>query len=250
MKALIYPAIALALNFILFHSFPMAGGGASLGVLLTIPIIGIVSFLFTLTHYLLRRKRITTKYFQPIGIIITVLISYFLFIADYGNTPIDIVGRMFKTAKNFDKIELTDFYLDYIPANREKIIAAKKKFKDQIPDTAYTVNVLRNADYKTIETLGIFYKNGKPFPVNSDVKIRQINKTAIMLTRIAGHDSLSFVLSPLTIKEGESRVSSFLEENPKGKPEQSLRQADIAPINKTTTLDRQFFAYKVFYWML
>jgi hypothetical protein len=250
MKALIYPAVALVFNFILFYSFPMAGGGASLGTLLTIPVIGIISLLFTLSHYILHRKKITTKYFQPVGIAITVLISYFLFIADDGNTPIDIVGRMFKIARNYNKIELTDFYLDNIPLNAEKIVAAKKKFWDQIPDTAYTVNVIRNADYKTTETMGIFYKNGKPLPVDSNVKIRQINKTAIMLTRIAQHDTLSFVLSPLGIKEGESRISGFLEENPKRKPEESLRQADVNPINKRAALDQHYFAYKVFYWLL
>jgi hypothetical protein len=250
MKALIYPAIALVLNFILFHNFPMAGGGASLGALLTIPVIGVISFLFTLTHYILARKKITTKYFQPIGIIITVLISYYLFITDEGNTPIDIMGRMFKTARNYNKIKLTDFYLDDIPSNAEKILAAKKKFKDQIPDTAYTINIFKHNDYKTIETFGIFYKNGKPIAVNENVKIRQINRTAIMLTRILGQDSLSFVLSPLAIKLGESRISGFLEENTKRKPEESLRQADINPVNKRTTLDQQYFAYKVFYWLL
>lgn len=250
MKALIYPAIALVLNFILFHNFPMDGGGASLGALLTIPIIGIISLLFALTHYILRRKKITTKYFQPIGITLTVLISYFLFIADDGNTPIDIMGRMFKTARNYNKIKLTDFYLDDIPSNAERILAAKKKFKDHLHDTAYTINVFKLNDYKTIETLGIFYKNGKPIAVNENVKIRQITRTAIMLTRILGQDSLSFVLSPLAIKLGESRISGFPEENPKRKPAELLRQADITPVSKRTTLDQQYFAYKIFYWLL
>lgn len=228
----------------------MAGGGSSLGALLTIPVIALISLLLTLTHYILRRKKITTKYFQHIGITLTVLISYFLFITDKGNTPIDIMGRMFKTARNYNNIKLTDFYLDGIPPNAAKILAAEKKFKDQIPDTAYTINIFKHNDYKTIETFGIFYKNGKPIAVNENVKIRQINRTAIMLTRIAGHDSLSFILSPLTIKEGQSTISSFSEENPKGKPEKSLRYADINLINKTTTLDQQFFAYKIFYWLL
>lgn len=250
MKALIYPAVALVFNIILFNSFPMAGEGASLGTLLTIPIIGVISFLFTFTHYILARKRIKTKYCQLIGITITVLISYFLFIAEEGNTPIDIVGRMFKTARNYNKIELADFYLDDVPVNKEKIIAAKKKFKDQLPDTAYTVNVLRNTDYKTMETIGIFYKNGIPIPVHDNVKIRQINKRAIMLTRIANHDTLNFVLSPLDIKEGQSKISGFQEENPKRKPVQSLRNADINLLHKATTLPQEFIAYKVFYWLL
>lgn len=250
MKAFIYPSVALVLNFILFQSFPMAGEGASLGALLTIPIIGVISLLFALIHYILARKKIKTKYFQPLGITVMVLISYFLFITDEGNTPIDIVGRMFKTARNYNNIKLTDFYLDDIPTNAEKILAAKKKFKDQIPDAAYTINVFKHNDYKTIETFGIFYQNGKPIAVNENVKIRQINRTAIMLTRIAGKDSLSFVLSPLAIKLGESRISGFPEENSKRKPEESLRQADINPVSKRTTLDRQFFAYKVFYWLL
>lgn len=228
----------------------MAGGGVSIGALLTIPVIGLISLLLTLTHYILRRKKITRKYFQPIGITLTVLISYFLFITDKGNTPIDIIGRMIKTARNYNNIKLTDFYLYHIPSNAEKILAAKKKFKDHIPDTAYTINVFKPNDYKTIETFGIFYKNGKPIAVNENVKIRQINRTAIMLTRILGQDSLSFVLSPLAIKEGESRINGFSEENPKRKPEESLRQADINPVSKRTTLDRQFFAYKVFYWLL
>ncbi|RBQ04574.1 hypothetical protein [Pedobacter miscanthi] len=250
MKALVYPALAIIINFILFQSFPMAGGGASIGALLTIPLIAIISLVCSLIHYVLERKRIKTKYFQLFAIIATVLVSYFLFITDEDNTPIDIIGRMFKTARNYDKIMPVDFYLKDVSANHEKIIAAKKKFMNQLPDTAYVINVYRSIDFKTAESLGIYYKNGKPKAVNENVKIRQINRTAIMLTRIAGKDSLSFVLSPLAIKLGESRISGFPEENPKGKPENDLRLAGITPINKAITLDNEFFAYKVFYWLL
>lgn len=250
MKALIYPALAIIINFILFQSFPMAGGGASLGALLTIPLIAIISLVFSLIHFILARKKIKTKYFQLLAIISTVLVSYFLFISDEGNTPVDIVGRMFKTARNYDKIKLDDFYSEDVPANDEKIIAAKKKFKNQLQDTAYVINVYGSTDYKTIESLGLYYKNGKPFAVNENVKIREINNTAIMLSRILKGDTLRFVLSPLSIKSGQSRVSGFPEENHKGKPKSDLRLADITPINKTVTLDQQFFAYKVFYWLL
>lgn len=250
MKPLTYPAIALIVNLILFNGFPMAGGGVSLGALLTIPIIAIVSFLLTGIHYLLQRKKVKTKYFQIGGIVAMVFLSYSLFITDKGNTPIDIIGRMFKTAGNYKRIELSDYFLEQLPQNQEKILAAKKKFKTQLPDTAYTINVINPTDYSTTESIGIYYKNKVPIAVNKNVEIQRLNHNAIRLTRINNNDTLRFILSPLEIKIGESRISGFPEENRKGKDKKTLRSADIDPISKYTTLDREFLIYQFFYWLL
>jgi len=163
MKPLLYPVLALVVNCFLLNSFPMAGEGASLGVLLTIPIIAVISLLLTGIHYFLQRKHKKTKSFQICGVIITVSMSYFLFIADEDNKPLDVVARMFTTAHNYKKIELSDYFLPQIPINEEKIIAAKKKFKTRLPDTAYTINVINPTTYTTTESIGIYYQMGYLF---------------------------------------------------------------------------------------
>lgn len=89
--------------------------------------------------------------------------SYFLFIADEDNKPLDVVARMFTTAHNYKKIELSDYFLPQIPINEEKIIAAKKKFKTRLPDTAYTINVINPTTYTTTESIGIYYQMGYLF---------------------------------------------------------------------------------------
>jgi len=250
MKPFIYPAIAILTNFILFKGFPMAGGGASLGTLLTIPLIAIVSLLLTGIHYLIQRKKVKTKYFQMGGIAAILLVSYALFITDEGNTPMDIIGRMFKTGSNYKKIEFSDYFLEHSPPHFEKILAAKKKFKTQLPDTAYTISVTNPISYTTSESIGIYYRNGIPLSIDEHVKIQQLNNNAIRLTRIDKQDSLTFILTPLETEINSSVVSFFPEEHVKGDDEKNLRLADISLINKNNTLDRQYFAYGIFYWLL
>lgn len=250
MKPLLYPVLALVVNCFLLISFPMAGGGASLGVLLTIPIITVISLLLTGIHYFLQRKNKKTKYFQICGVAITVLLSYFLFIADEDNKPFDVVARMFTTAYNYKKIELSDYFLPHIPINEEKIIAAKKKFKTRLPDTAYTVSVINPINYMTTESIGIYYQNGIPLSTNKNVKVQQLHNDAIRLNRINKQDSLIFILAPLDTKTGSSNLSGFPEENFKGEDEKTLRVADISPIHQHSTFDRKYFAYRIFYWLL
>ncbi len=246
MKPLLYPVLAFILNYFLLSSFPMAGGGTSLGVLLTIPIIATISLLLTRIHYFLLRKHKKIKHFQICGVVITVFSSYFLFIADEDNKPFDVVARMFTTAYNYKKIELSDYFLPQIPINEEKIIAAKKKFKTRLPDTAYTISVINPTTYTTTESIGIYYQNGIPLSTNKNVKVQQLNNNAIRLIRINKQDSLTFILTPLDTKTNSSRISGFPEENFKGKDEKKLRLADISPINKHSTLEKEYLAYRIF----
>ena len=250
MKPLLYPLVALILNYFLLSSFPMAGGGASLGAILTIPIIAAASLSLAGIHYLLQRKKKKTKYFQICGVVTITFLSYFLFIADPGNKPLDVIARMVKTALDYKKIKLSDYFLKQIPINEERIIAAKKKFKTQLPDTAYTINVINPTSYTTTESIGIYYQNGIPLSTDEHVKIQQLNNNAIRLIRINKQDSLTFILTPLDTKINSSRISGFPEENFKGKDEKKLRLADISPINKHSILEKEYLAYRIFCWLL
>ncbi|QPH41459.1 hypothetical protein [Pedobacter endophyticus] len=249
MKCLVYPAVAIAINFVLLQSFPMAGGGASLGVLLTIPIIGVFAVILAVIHYFLSRKNKRIRNFQIAGIAGTVLISYFLFIGDAGNMPLNIIGRMLNTANHYSEIKLGDYFLERIPQNQEKIIAAKKKFKSKLPDTAYVIRIYNQADYLTDETIGIYYKNGKPKAIDQNVEIRPLNK-GFELIRIKKNDSLSFILDPLYSKIGESQINGFTEQNLNEKSKKKLMLADIDPIYRNNTLEHSYFAYRMYYWLL
>jgi hypothetical protein len=228
----------------------MAGGGASLGILLTIPVIALASLALSGIHYILSRKKIKTKYFQIIGITLIILLSNFLFIADVDATPIKIVNRMGQIALNFEKIKLDDLYLEDTPINREIILAAQKKFKNQAPDTAFLVRIYEHPDYNTIDCFGIYYKNGLPKSNRANVLIKQLTKNNLMITKVIQNDSTTFILNPLEIKTNESRIYGFPEQSTSAKSNNiELKLADIDPIQKCI-IQREFLAYRIFYWLL
>lgn len=250
MKPLLYPLIAFIINLILLSSFPMAGGGASLGILITIPLIAIVSLTLSGIHYILSKKKIKTRYFQVFGIVLIILLSNFLFIADANATPMSIIKRMGKIAFNYKQIKLDDLYLEETPLNRETILAAQKKFKNQAPDTAFFVRIYKNTDYNTIDSFGIYYNNGLPKSNKSNVLIKQLSKNNLMITKVIQNDSTTFILNPLEIKTNQSRISGFQEISSSATSNNiKIKFADIDPIKKCT-IQREFLAYRIFYWLL
>lgn len=251
MRPWTYPIIALIFNIILFESFPLGGGGISLGVYFTIPIIAIASLLLTAIHYRLINSKPIQVYFQTLCSVAIIFLSYFLFITEPDNKPFDIVKRMALTADNYGQIEINDFFLEPRYYNFEKIVASKKKYSQQIPDTTFRVNVYKLYEYgHFIENYGIIFNKGRPTSTNEKVIIRGLKNNTFKFIEQYDKDSLTFTASSKHISSVKGRIDSFTTYGTGYMKEPDLRTAQTSLIRKDDTPDNEYFAYRVFYWLL
>jgi len=243
--------MALIFNIILFESFPLGGEGISLGVVFTIPIIAIASLLLTAIHHRLINNKPTQVYFQTLFSVAIIFLSYFLFITEPDNRPFDIVKRMAQTAGNYNQVEINDFFLEPRYYNFEKIVASKKKYSQQIQDTTFAVNVYKLYGYGDfIENYGIIFNNGRPISTNEKVVIRSLKNNTFKFIEYYNKDSLTYTASPKHISSVKGRLDSFTTYGTGFRKEPNLRTAQTSLIRKDDTPDNEYFAYRVFYWLL
>lgn len=191
MRIWTYPIIAFIFNHILFNSFHWGEYGGSIVVMLTVPIIAVTSLILTFIHYQLQKKQATSKYYQWIGSIAIILLSYYLFPSQ--DRPITIIQKMLVTSRNFDKIIINDYFLDYNYDNYEKIVAAKKKFYKQLADTSYSVNISNKYDYTQVyKTYGINFFIDKPTITDNEPIIENVSKNSFKFTEYLLGDTIVF----------------------------------------------------------
>jgi len=248
MKHWKYPLIAIIFNYILFHSFHWGEYGGAIVVFITIPIVILTSLLFTFIHYILDKKEVNSKYFQIFASLCIVILSYFIFPTE--NSAISVIGKMRETAKNYGKITINDYFLEGRYNDYEKIVAAKKKFYNEIPDTAFRVNVYRLYEYGDfIENYGIIFHEGKPTSTNKKVIIEELSNGSFKFIEHFGEDSITFIANPKNISSVEGRLDSFMEKGT-GFKDPNIKTAVSGMVLKSSSPDTEYFAYKVFYWLL
>ena len=193
MTILAYPIIAWLFSQMLFHSFPSEEMGKGLGMLFWGPVTIIVILIIMIIHYILIRKKCKTIYFQIITIAIIIALSIYSFLDVAYYTPIDVIKKMIVVRKNYDKININDYFaaigwetyinpedgmvyghndhLSYIgnanPTDDSdyyrytKILAAKKKFYTQIADTSYAVVIFKSNNDNDSNDAENLYRNNK-----------------------------------------------------------------------------------------
>lgn len=251
MKPWTYPIAALLTNFILFNSFPLAGGGASLVVVLTVPFIFVVSFILTFIHYRASKRNKSVKLFLPFGTLTVIFLSYFLFPFDTNNDAFNIIKRMRTTANDYGTITINDYFLEDRYWNYEKIVAAKKKFRKELSDTSYSVNVTNHYDY-TIQykTYGIFFRDGVPTTTNKELNIERVKSDSFQFTEYLLGDTISYSGNAKLINEPRIRTDSFSEYGTGHYKDTTLKEVAIEKRFKRKTPDNNFLVYKIFYWFL
>lgn len=244
-----YPIIALGVNYILFQSFHHGEYGGGIVVFLTFPIIFLVSFAFTIIHSILQRKNIGTKFFQVGATCCVILLSYFLF--PTKNTPISVLKKMSKTTNYYKSITINDYFLENRFENYERIVAAKKKFENILPDTSFGVNVYRLYEYGNfLENYGIMFHRGTPSSTNDKVVIEKLDDGNYQFTEHFSENSLTFKASRSQISTVKGRLDSFTVFGTGFRKEPNIKTAETNMILKSETPDKQFLAYKIFYWLL
>jgi hypothetical protein len=241
MRAWTYPIVAFIFNYILLHSFHWGEYGTALGVVITVPIIAIVSLLLTYIHYQLKRKRISATVYQIAATVLIVLLSYYLFASQ--DRPVSIIGRMAAIHLNIDAITMNDYFFDNEYANYERIVAAKKKFSSHIPDTAYSVNITNDNDYTQLyKTYGILFFNNLPVSTDNNQTIERTTADSFKFTGNIIGDTSSFTGNKRGFIVTKQPLDSF--------SGRAYKRVTIMPVIKNETPDCEWWTYKVFYWLI
>jgi len=249
MKPWIYPTIALIFNYILYHSFHWGEYGGALIVIIIYPMLAIAAIVLTVIHYILKAKKIETKYFFWGGILAILCLSYFTFPSQ--DTPLNVIRKMYKVAKNYRNININHYFSAYRYENYEEIVAAKKKFAHLFPDTTFAVNVYPLHEYgQYVENYGVYFLKGKPYATNQDLIIEKQDSLNFRFKERYGKDSLVFTANPKKISDVTGRLDSFINYGTGFKKDISLRAAETQILIKDQTPDEQLFAYRIFYWLL
>ena len=249
MRIWTYPIIAFIFNFILFNSFHWGEYGGALAVIITVPAITVISLILTIIHYRLDKKKRKTKYFQTVAIVVVIIISYFLFPTQ--DSPISIVKKMATTARHYNEISISDYFLDNRYENYEKIVASKKKFKTELADTAFSVNISNNYDYKKLyKTYGINFINNIPKSTDNKQIIENVSKDTFRVTEYFMGDTIVFVGNKQAMNLLKRRTDSFTELGIGHFKDTTLKEVAVKQMVKKQTPDEEFWAYKIFYWIL
>jgi hypothetical protein len=248
MKIWLYIIVGFIFNFILFKLFPLAGGGVSIGLLLTIPLIALLCITFTIVHYFLRRKRTFIRYFQLFGLFSILTLSYSLFISEPKNSPLDIIIKMISIKRNYDKITINDYFGDDRYWNFEKIVAAKKKF--DISDTSYSVIVKNHYMDKTYSIYGIFFIDDKPASTNDKLRIDSVSIDYYKFIDIVEKDTFTFYGNESNIDPPKLKIDDFTNYGTGYLQDLNMKDVSIEKRIKDHNPDNYYFVYKIFYWIL
>lgn len=249
MKIWIYPVTAIAFNIILFNSFHWGEYGGALGALLTVPAIAITSLLFSLIHYRIQKKGKPTKQLQILGLTTIILMSYLLFPSQ--NSPIAIVKKMAAVAKNKGSLSLNDYFLPNEYENYEIIVAAKKKYTNQLADTAYAVNIVGHYNStQSYKLYGINFFADLPKPTIPSIKIEQASATSYRFTDYISGDTIIIVGSKSGLVAQKTRTDDYTELGTGHYKDSTLKDIDVEQKLKNQTPDTRYWAYKIFYWLL
>jgi len=242
-----YPVVVFIFNYLLFTGFPVGGGGVSLGFLFTIPIIAVLTLVATGIHYAFERVKIKTGYYQFGVTTFLIILSYNLFITDPGNSPIDIIKRMSATAKQYHSITINDYFLENRYYNYERVVAAKKKFGKEITDVSYAINFFDYNKETPSETAGIMFINDRPKVTQPYIVFAPAIKDTFEFTASFPNDIAVFYGSKnfMTSDIGHRPV------NPAGRLiDTLLKSASIEKNLKNNTPEEEYWAYRLFYWLL
>jgi hypothetical protein len=249
MRHWIYPIIAFLFNYILFNSFHWGEYGGALVAIVTVLIIAIVSLFLTFLHYWLRKRRRNVKWLRIAGVVSVVFVSYYLF--PTHNSPVSIIKKMAVVAENYQDITISDYFLDNRYENYERIVAAKKKFKTELADTAFSVNIANFYDYKRLyKTYGIGFFNGHPIATNDSLKIETVSDSLFKFTDYLKDDTISFTGNSRLMNVTKERTDSFIEFGTGHFKDTTIKEVEIEQVLKLETPDETLWSYKIFYWLL
>lgn len=247
MKYIIISLLNLAFFWLLFEAFPYDNEAALLTLIL--PIFVLAGSL--LVPWLLYRFVPNRALAHTLSIVLTLFITYYFFPSATNNSPVDIVQRMVQVKKNYQAVHYNDMLQPYEPANYEKIVAARRKFvQEVVPDKYYGV-IYKDKKSFPVKEFVLYFRNDTLYTTNNALSIARYNDQYICEERV-NEDTVQFMIA------GNSRSPVSFRRDLQDAPFKSLTHEyrfvkvtikDAAPPEDHYP-DHRYWAYAVFFRLL
>ncbi|MFD2892812.1 hypothetical protein ACFS5J_12400 [Flavobacterium chuncheonense] len=183
---------------ILVYLFPVDGGGASIIFTISIPFFIFLSILFAFLYSKISKK-IELKwrrniFFSFILFIILSLTFYSFPCFDKDNLcPYEVVYNSVKTLVNYNKIKFDDILIEKKQSNYPLIVVAQKKYKKTFPNKIYYINYQGKETFTSEKFYAIYFRNGKVFSNNRNLKIVLLKDDTIQFSEIYNNEKIEFI---------------------------------------------------------
>ncbi len=177
------------------NSFPVDSGGVSLIFVLTIPILIGLSLILAIVYNWVS-KRVKTKSMQNSmfygSVAIILFLSFLFFPCSDTPCPCRYVFNSIQVAMNYQEIKYDDLFIEKTKTNYPIIVAAQKKFRDNLPEKIYYVNYNSITDYSSLKYFVIYIINDSIKSNNENLKMNMLKNGIVEFEEIFQNDTMQF----------------------------------------------------------
>lgn len=236
------------------NTFPVDGGGVSLIFVLTVPILIALSLILAIIYIWKTKKQASNRFkniFFSISLIVITLLTFLFFPCSESDSPCpcQTIVNSIKVSKEYNQIQYNDLFLESKKTNYPKIVAAQKKFKNELPEKFYYVTYSDQTDYNSLKEFVIYFKNNNPKTGNADIEINKENNELFTFYEIFRNDTIIFT----SASNGFDKVSDFYKNSPKnnyGYYETNTTNYKIYITEGNNEIREHYWFYKLYFWIL
>lgn len=242
------------LTIIFMKSFPVDGGGVSLIFVLTVPFLILLSSASAIIFIWKSKKQASNKFkniFLSISISVVTFLAFVLFPCSERDSPCpcQTVVTAIKVSNKYEEIQFSDLFIEMKKSNYPKIVAAQKKFKNELPEKFFHVTYSEQSKFKSLKEFVIYFKNNKPKSTNPNLTITEENSGRITFFEIFKNDTI--ILK--STAEGFKKASDFYINSPRNKYgyyETNSTSHKIYLTEGNNEIKKHYWFYKLYFWTL
>jgi len=242
------------LTILLMNSFPVDGGGVSLIFVLSVPFLILVSLGLAIIYYWKTKKQASNKFkniFFSISLLVVTFLTFLFFPCSENDSPCpcQTIINSVKVSKKYDEIKYDDLFIETKKTDYPTIVAAQKKFKNELPDKFFHVTYSDQIDFNKLKEFVIYFKNNEPKTNNPDIKINKETNGLFTFYEIFRNDTIKLKSSA----DGFDKVSDFYRNSPKnnyGYYETNSPNYKIYVTEGNNEIIEYYWFYKLYYWIL
>jgi len=182
---------------ILIYLFPVDGGGSSIIFTISVPFFIIIALLFAFIYKRIAKKtelkwKMNSAFsFFVLSILFLTFYSFPCF--DRNNLcPCEVIYNSVKVLSKYDQIKFEDILAEKKPSNYPLIVVAQKKYKTSFPNKIYYINYEGKETFYSEKFYAIYFRNGKIFSNNKNLKIKYLNNDIVEFSEIYNNEFIEF----------------------------------------------------------
>ena len=242
------------LTILLMNSFPVDGGGVSLIFVLTVPILIALSLGLAIFYSRKSKKQASNKFkniFFSTSLLLVIALTFLFFPCSDNDSPCpcQTIVNSIKVAMEYKQVQFNDLFIESKKADYPKIVAAQKKFRNELPEKFFYVTYSDQNDFNSLKEYVVYFKNNNPNAVNPNIKINKENNGLFTFYEIYRNDTIIFK----SASNSFDKVSDFYINSPKnnyGYYETNTTNYKIYITEGNNQIREHYWFYNLYYWLL